>query len=203
MPRPSRPMRATEGGGLRRRSGRLPPAARSAVASRGAARRERAAARSAGRPRPGKAPRSQRVATKRCRFRAGAGRPRAVAGEPGAPGRRRQAPREPRAILQGPSLGSRLPPSFLLGALRGFRPRLRPLGSRRPHAGPIGGDDRIDGRTPRASRALRARRAGPSPGFLRMKAKARRFLAGLRVGLELAPITRGGASGACLGRAGP
>ena len=55
--------------------------------------------------------------------------------------------------------------------LAGLPPRLRPLGSRRPHAGPIGGDDHIDGQTPRASRASRARRAGPSPGLLRAKRK--------------------------------
>ena len=54
---------------------------------------------------------------------------------------------------------------MVLGALPGGLrlPGLRPLGSRRPHAGPIGGDDQIDCVPPRGSRAPRARRAGPSP----------------------------------------
>ena len=52
-------------------------------------------------------------------------------------------------------------PRGLAGGLR--LPGLRPLGSRRPHAGPIGGDDQIDCVPPRGSRAPRDRRAGPSP----------------------------------------
>ena len=160
MPKPSRPMRANKGGGLRRRSGRLPPAARSAVASRGAASRG-----GNGRPRAARAApprqgpevdpsRNQAVPVPR-----GGGRPRAVAGEPPAPGRRRQAPREPRAILQGPSLGSRLPSSFLLGALRGFRPACGPSAA----AGPMRGrsaettGSTAEPHAPRALRALAAR----------------------------------------------
>ena len=82
-------------------------------------------------------------------------------------------PRVEESRTQAPPLGmvaGFFRPRGLAGGLR--LPGLRPLGSRRPHAGPIGGDDQIDCVPPRGSRAPRARRAGPSPGFLRMESES-------------------------------
>ena len=73
-------------------------------------------------------------------------------------------PRMEESRTQAPPLGmvaGFFRPRGLAGGLR--LPGLRPLGSRRPHAGPIGGDDQIDCVPPRGSRAPRDRRAGPSP----------------------------------------
>jgi len=166
-------MRATEGGGLRRRSGRLPPAARSAVAFRGAASRGgsgRSRTARAAPPRHGPVvdpSRNQAMPVPR-----GGGPPprgcRGARGSGAAPPGAARATRNPARTFPWIEVASFFPPR----GLAGLPPRLRPLGSRRPHAGPIGGDDHIDGRTPRASRAPRARRAGPSPGFLRMESES-------------------------------
>ena len=173
-------MRATEGGGDRRRSGRLPPAARSAVASRGAASRGGNGRSRTARAAPAPARPRGRLESQRSDAGAARGRP-APARLRECPGLRggaaNQAPREPRALLQGPSLGSRLPSSFLLGALRGSAPLAAP---RRPPA-PCGADRRRrpdrrrnPARLARSARSPRGALAGLPPYESKSPAVSRR-----------------------------
>jgi len=204
MPRPSRPMRATEGGGLRRRSGRLPPAARSAVAFRGAASRG-----GNGRPRAARAahaPARPRGRNESQRSDAGTARGRpAPARLQGSPGLRGGAARR-RASRARSCKVLPLDRGCLLLSSSGPCGASAPLAAPRQPPAPCGADRRRrpdrrpnPTRLARSARSPRGALAGPAPRKSESPTVSRRAS---RLWL-VAPITPSGASGACPGRAGP